>query len=203
MLRRHNILKPSLNERVEAALASVRPMLASHGGDVVLLNFSPPLVELQFTGSCDGCSASQLTFQVGVRKAVMEHCPEITDVRNVNGNAVSHGGFVSPFARDVGEWRDAGSLDDIPDESVRTLTLAGQKLLVSRNGESIVCYDDACAHLGLPLGEGEVRDGIIACPHHDFEFRLADGACLTAPDLKLQAHPARVAEGRVEIRLSR
>jgi hypothetical protein len=34
VLRRHNILKPSLSERVEAALDGVRPMLASHGGDV-------------------------------------------------------------------------------------------------------------------------------------------------------------------------
>ncbi|MFX9377565.1 hypothetical protein ABTO33_18710, partial [Acinetobacter baumannii] len=34
VLRRHEIVKPSLNERVEAALDGVRPMLASHGGDV-------------------------------------------------------------------------------------------------------------------------------------------------------------------------
>jgi len=33
VLRRHGILKPSLFERVEAALETVRPMLASHGGN--------------------------------------------------------------------------------------------------------------------------------------------------------------------------
>ena len=38
VLRRHNILKPSLSERVEAALDGVRPMLASHGGDVELVS---------------------------------------------------------------------------------------------------------------------------------------------------------------------
>ena len=37
VLRKHEIIKASLAERVELALASIRPMLASHGGDVELI----------------------------------------------------------------------------------------------------------------------------------------------------------------------
>ena len=53
VLRRHDIVKPSLNERVEAALEGVRPMLASHGGDVELVKVKPPSVEVRFIGACE------------------------------------------------------------------------------------------------------------------------------------------------------
>ena len=38
VLRRHGILKPSLHEQVDEALNSIRPALASHGGDVELVS---------------------------------------------------------------------------------------------------------------------------------------------------------------------
>ena len=100
VLRRHRIIKPSLGERVETALAEVRPMLAAHGGDVELVSIAPPAVALRFTGSCDGCAASALTFHAGVKKAIEAACPEITEIRQVKGRAAASGGaaFTSPFA---------------------------------------------------------------------------------------------------------
>ena len=101
VLRRHEIIKPSLAERVELALDSIRPMLASHGGDVELVKVAPPQIEVRFVGACDGCPASALTFHAGVKKAVEEACPEITDDPSGEGrrrrqrNGVN---FVSPFA---------------------------------------------------------------------------------------------------------
>jgi Fe-S cluster biogenesis protein NfuA len=80
VLRHHEIVKPSLNERIEAALAGVRPALAAHDGDVELVGLAPPTVEVRFTGACDGCAASALTFRDLVAKAVQAACPEITSV---------------------------------------------------------------------------------------------------------------------------
>lgn len=68
VLRRHGILKPSLHERIENALELIRPMLASHGGDVELVAVEPPRVDVRFLGACDGCPASALTFYSGVKK---------------------------------------------------------------------------------------------------------------------------------------
>jgi len=80
VFRRHGIVKPSLDERVEGALDGVRPTLAAHGGDVELVRLAPPVLELRFTGACDGCAASALTFVAVVRSAVQAACPEITDI---------------------------------------------------------------------------------------------------------------------------
>jgi len=206
VLRRHDIVKPSLNERVENALQSVRPMLASHGGDVELVKVKPPQVEVRFIGACDGCPASTLTFHAGVKKAVQDACPEITDIVQVKGlGGTEEGGvrFVSPFALgDKGNWVAAGLLAEIPDGSVRASIVGGEKVLLSRNGAIVTCFQNACAHLGFPIHDGAVADGIITCPHHGFQYDLTSGECLTAPEVQLQSHAVRVIGPRVEVRIA-
>ena len=86
VLRHLEIVRPSLQERIEDALNSVRPMLASHGGDVELVEVLPPdVVKIRLLGACDGCPASGLTLSEGVEKAIQDACPEITDIRLANG----------------------------------------------------------------------------------------------------------------------
>jgi Fe-S cluster biogenesis protein NfuA/nitrite reductase/ring-hydroxylating ferredoxin subunit len=207
VLRRHEIVKASLNERVEAALDGVRPMLASHGGDVELVKVRPPLVEVRFIGACDGCPASALTFHAGVKKALQDACPEITDIVQVKGLAGSEESgvrFVSPFALgDKGNWISAGLFSEIPEGAVRSITIGGEKVLLSRNGSAVTCFQNACAHLGFPIHDGEIDSGIITCPHHGFQYDLSSGECLTAPEVQLQSHAVRVIGPRVEVRISK
>lgn len=205
VLRHHELIKPSLNERIEAALANVRPLLASHGGDVRLLTVTPPSIEVQFTGACDGCGASTLTFHAGVKKAVQEACPEITDVVQVQGGGMGEGvRFISPFALgDEGEWLAACALRDIPEDVIHAKEIDGVPVVLCRRGNAVVCYQDACAHLGLPLHDGRIEQGVLRCRHHGFRYDLATGECRTAPELQLKAHAVRVIGDRVEVRLSR
>ena len=207
VLRRHDILKPSVAERVENELAALRPMLASHGGDVELVKVAPPAIEVRFTGACDGCAASALTFHAGVKKAVEEACPDITRIVQVKGHAGGGGqatNFTSPFALNVtGDWFPAARLDEIPEGGIRALAVNGEKLLLFRRGSVVSCFQNACAHLGFPIHDGEIEDGIIACPHHGFRYDLTTGECLTAPEVQLQPHAVRVIGSRVEIRLAR
>lgn len=207
VLRRHEILKASLSEQVEAALASIRPMLASHGGDVELIKVAPPAIEVRFTGACDGCSASALTFHAGVKKAVEEACPQITEIRQLKG--LGSGGqdtarFVSPFALGAhSDWISAGTLSQIPEGGVRATKIGGADVLLARQGTIVTCFQNACAHLGFAIDGGDVDNGIITCPYHDFQYDLTSGECLTAPEVRLQAHAVRVIGQRIEVRLAR
>ena len=202
VLRYHGLVRPSQQERVENALASVRPMLAQHGGDVEFVAFKPPdTVEVRFLGNCDGCSASTLTFAAGVKRAIETHCPEIKHVRQVKGTAAStlQTGFVSPFIEKE-KWTHALDFDAIPDGSMVAATIDGEKLLFARSAEAVACFRDACAHLGLPISSGALANGRLVCPHHDFEYDIMTGECLTVPEVRLQAVPLRVAGRRVEVR---
>lgn len=213
VLRHLEIIKPSLHERVEQALESVRPYLDTHGGNVELVEITPPeTVTIRLLGACDGCPASGLTLSEGVEKAIKEYCPEITTIKKARGGMTakpvdSANGvpihFVSPFANSADEgWEYAALFDEIPENNIKVATVAGNEVLLSRFDEKITCYQNACAHLGMPLDMGEVRDGILICPHHAFEYSLESGECLTAPEVQLQTHAVRVVGKKVEIKFS-
>jgi Fe-S cluster biogenesis protein NfuA/nitrite reductase/ring-hydroxylating ferredoxin subunit len=207
VLRHLGLLKPSVQEKVEEALASVRPMLAAHGGDVELVRVVPPdTVEVRFLGSCDGCPASQLTFVAGVKKAIEERCPELVNVREVRGLASVPAGdrpaFVSPFAANLeGGWLLAAALDDLPEGGILRRQVGGRDLLLSRNGVAVSCFSNACAHLGREIHGGLLDGGVLTCPAHGFAYLLETGECLTAPQVQLETHAVRVVAGRVEVRL--
>ena len=71
-----------LDVRVEGALASVRPFLGRHGGDVELLAIDDDLgaVKLRLLGNCDGCPSSAATLQGAVEAAILEAAPEVTRI---------------------------------------------------------------------------------------------------------------------------
>jgi Fe-S cluster biogenesis protein NfuA/nitrite reductase/ring-hydroxylating ferredoxin subunit len=108
VLRHLGLVKASLQEKIETALQSVRPMLASHGGDVELVGLKPPdTVEVRFLGACDGCAASQLTFVAGVKKAIQDACPEIQRVVEVRGLAAAPAAGAVPRSAAGGAAADA------------------------------------------------------------------------------------------------
>lgn len=207
VLRHHQILRPSLTERVEAALQAIRPTLAAHGGDAELVSIEPPKVSVRFTGACDGCSASAMTFHAGVKKAIEDACPELTEIVQLKGhaaggNTTSGEALISPFALAArGSWHFASALAEIPDGGARAFEIAGTSVLVARRGDSATCFENACAHLGMPIDDGEIEGGVIACPHHGFRYDLGTGECLSAPSVQLTPLGCRVIGGRVDVKL--
>ncbi len=205
VLRRHGILKPSLFERVQGALNDIRPMLASHGGDVELVSVNPPVAEVRFLGACDGGPAYR-TFAAGVKQAIQANVPEIEEIRQIKGlggGAAGAAHFTSPFADDRTEgWVFAAKLRDIADGRTKAVEVAGHSILLSRFAGAVTCFENACAHMGLPLDGGTFEDGLVTCPHHGFQYALESGECLTAPEVQLQPHGVRVVGDRIEVRLT-
>ncbi len=71
----------TLNQRVQAVLDSLRPMIQWDGGDVELLAVSEKgVVSVRFHGACVGCPSSQATLRLGLEKNIRERIPEITAV---------------------------------------------------------------------------------------------------------------------------
>jgi nitrite reductase/ring-hydroxylating ferredoxin subunit len=99
------------------------------------------------------------------------------------------------------QWTPTCRLIEIPDAGVKGVQVDGRRVLLHREGMAVSAMENACSHLGGPLDEGEVRDGVVTCPWHGSQFRLRDGACLRGPttfaQLRLQS---RVRDGVVEVR---
>ena len=64
-----------LETRVFQALEKVKPQLASHGGDVELLEISEGVVRLRLHGSCNGCPSSAETLKLAIEAAIYAAAP--------------------------------------------------------------------------------------------------------------------------------
>jgi Fe-S cluster biogenesis protein NfuA len=74
----------SLLERIERALAMVRPALQADGGDIALKNVRENgILEVQWQGTCARCPLSVMTLRAGVERIVLKEVPEIRRIEVV------------------------------------------------------------------------------------------------------------------------
>ena len=69
-----------MREKVEAALANIRPALQADGGDVELIGVDEGVVKVKLTGAYDGCPMATMTLRNGVERILKEKVPEVKEV---------------------------------------------------------------------------------------------------------------------------
>lgn len=77
------IVKPSLAMRAVQVLDGIRPYLTSHNGDVELVRIEDGVAYVRLLGACQGCGSSTETLRDTVAEALLDHLPELTEVREV------------------------------------------------------------------------------------------------------------------------
>ena len=72
----------SLEDKINYVLYNeINPSLASHGGEVSLIEITDDAIAvLQFGGGCQGCAAVDVTLKNGVEKTLLEQIPELKGV---------------------------------------------------------------------------------------------------------------------------
>lgn len=73
----------NLHQRVEKALAEIRPFLNNDGGDIELVSIKDDVVNVRLTGTCTDCTVNQMTLKSGVEMTVKKYAPEISRVINL------------------------------------------------------------------------------------------------------------------------
>ena len=78
-----------LEDRVNYVLFNeVNPSLASHGGEVSLVEVTDDNVAiLEFGGGCQGCGMVEATLKEGVEKSLLEQIPELAAVRDTTDHS--------------------------------------------------------------------------------------------------------------------
>lgn len=69
-----------MQERIEQVLASVRPAIEMHGGDIEYVSLHEGVLSIRFLGACIGCPISSFTLKLGIEEAIKKEIPEITEV---------------------------------------------------------------------------------------------------------------------------
>jgi Fe-S cluster biogenesis protein NfuA len=72
---------PILIDKINLALADIRPYLEDDGGDIELIEVTDDLiVKVKFLGACKSCTMSAMTLKGGVEEAIKKVVPEIKAV---------------------------------------------------------------------------------------------------------------------------
>lgn len=69
-----------MKEKIEAALAQIRPALQSDGGDVELIDVNEGVVSLKLKGACGNCPMAAMTLRYGIERVLKKQIPEIKEV---------------------------------------------------------------------------------------------------------------------------
>lgn len=71
-----------------------------------------------------------------------------------------------------GQTFHLGRREELRERLPLTLEMGGHPFRVDEIEGEIVVYSLVCPHLLGPLGQGQVRDGVIECPWHGYRFDL-------------------------------
>lgn len=76
--------------------------------------------------------------------------------------------------------------EEVADDKGKPFTVEGTHLAVFRYGGEYHAVDNRCPHMGYPMSEGSIRDGVLICHWHHWEFDLKTGGCflVSGDDLK-------------------
>jgi nitrite reductase/ring-hydroxylating ferredoxin subunit/uncharacterized membrane protein len=114
-----------------------------------------------------------------------------------HGIGVDH----TAFEPGIRKWRPAIDDEELQEGSPVAREIEGAKVMLYRSGGRVHALSSRCNHLGGPLEQGKIEDGVVECPWHASRFRLEDGQVLQGPArVRQPVWETRVKDGKVEVR---
>jgi Fe-S cluster biogenesis protein NfuA/nitrite reductase/ring-hydroxylating ferredoxin subunit len=200
LLMIHDLYPVPLEERVLAALDSVRPYMESHGGNIELLGFEDGVVKLRLEGSCKSCRASSSTLELAVRQALQEAAPDLLgmDVEGVVEEEADVTGIALPVLNGAPAWH---VLDIQAPELLTSTQVDGMSLVVANVDGTLLAYRNQCAGCNAELAGGKLDQGALACPSCGRSYFLPQ-AGRSMDDDHLQLQPVPLLREAEEIRVA-
>ncbi len=93
--------------------------------------------------------------------------------------------------------------DEFEEGVGKAFTIEGAHLAAYLYKDRYYVVDNRCPHMGYPMSKGGIRDGVLICHWHHWEFDLHSGGCLLSSGDDLKAFPAELRDdGYVYVGLS-
>jgi nitrite reductase/ring-hydroxylating ferredoxin subunit len=91
------------------------------------------------------------------------------------------------------EFVRVASTSEIPPDKMKLVQYNGQPVCLAYSKGKYYAIRNTCTHLGGPLAQGKLEDGVVECPWHGSRFDLATG--------EVKRGPARTPELVYEVKL--
>jgi Fe-S cluster biogenesis protein NfuA/nitrite reductase/ring-hydroxylating ferredoxin subunit len=168
-----------LEERVMAALDTVRPYMESHGGNVELLDVTDGVARISLVGHCKTCPASAATLELAIKQAIDEAAPDLLGLE-VEGIAapparphapnlgrtlpiVTVGGAGPPAPAAAPTWLPLEQAGDVELGTVQAISARGARLVVANVGGTLLAYRDSCPGCLAGLAGGRLDGDVLTC----------------------------------------
>ena len=79
------ITDPEIINKIEEALAQVRPFLENDGGDIRFIEITDDyVVKVKLLGACSDCHVSVMTLKAGVEQSIKKAVPQVIKVVDID-----------------------------------------------------------------------------------------------------------------------
>ena len=93
------------------------------------------------------------------------------------------------------------AMSKLPLNSVCEVTVDDEPYALCNSGGAIRALSGVCAHMGGPLGQGQLHDGRVVCPYHMWEFDCATGEYDYDPTLRAPTFDVKVENGEIFVQV--
>ncbi len=102
------------------------------------------------------------------------------------------------IAADAEGWVSVGPVGDIPEnKAVIAVLKGGERVAVFRYDGKVSAVSNVCRHQAGPLGEGCIKQGLVTCPWHGFQYRPEDGVSPPPFSERIPTYRVKIENGEV------
>jgi nitrite reductase/ring-hydroxylating ferredoxin subunit/alkylhydroperoxidase/carboxymuconolactone decarboxylase family protein YurZ len=123
----------------------------------------------------------------------------LLDLEAVEGGPA--GGGPAAGEDEAGVWHALGNVAAPAEGDCVHATVGKRELLIARHQGRLCALNDRCPHRGGQLSRGRLADGVVTCPLHGWNFRLADGGSAGTGLGGAETYPVRERTEGLEVRL--
>lgn len=96
-------------------------------------------------------------------------------------------------------YERATSADEARENSPQILRVDGRTIALFYHEGEFYATDNRCPHMGFPLSEGSVDEGILTCPWHHARFEISCGDTFDPFADDVQTYPVEVRDGDIYV----
>ncbi|RKD98406.1 Rieske (2Fe-2S) protein [Halopiger aswanensis] len=100
---------------------------------------------------------------------------------------------------DTDDFREVVALEDLAESGRELVSLEGTPIAVFYHEGEVRAVNNRCPHMGFPLVEGTVDDGILTCHWHHARFELSCGDTFDPWADDVPTYPVEVRDGTVYV----
>lgn len=97
------------------------------------------------------------------------------------------------------EFVPCAKVADIAEGDIIAVNVEGRSIALANSEGTIRAIDNRCPHMGYPMNQGSIHNGIIICHWHHARFDLASGCTFDPFADDVQAYPVEIHDGEVYV----